>query len=108
LIKTPVGVIIAVGLLYHIMGPDVLDIVIGFAWLGITIPLLLLFFFKGVIPITEYREAEVKGWRGMRVVAKPIRRRMDFSGNGDELPGVDYWFMGMVVVTTIVFVSIIG
>lgn len=106
LVKTPIGMM-AMGLIaYHVLGNDVLDIIIGFIWFFVTVPLLTLFFFKAMIPIKDYAEVEVKGWRGPKKVMKPIRRRPCF-GDAEGF-NVDWIFFVLCVGNVMVTMCIIA
>jgi hypothetical protein len=111
LIKTPIGILAMCLVVYHVMGSALFGIAGGLLWFSLTMPFLILFYFKSVIPIVEYKEVN----RSLRsdsdvtiVASKPIRRRMTF-GDGDEDEGsVDWVFTVLLVLTffvTIMFLA---
>ncbi len=105
LVVSPVGMI-TVGLIaYTVMGDQVMDLGIGLLWAGLTFPLLLLFFFKSVIPITEYAEVKQRFFGHEYTVHRPIRRKMVFGA--DEDFNVDWAFAGLLLLNGLVTVIIL-
>lgn len=105
LLVTPVGVV-TVGLVaYHVMGDDVIDAFSAFAFALVAFPLLTLFFFKSVIPVIEWKEFVVDGWRGKRVVIRRIRRTPIFGASEDF--NQDWLFAIVAAASFLIFVILL-
>lgn len=88
LLTSPIG-LIAVGLIaYHVMGDLLVGIFTGLLWFALITPLLILYFYKVVIPVTGHVEVTQKRMFGDPVqVQVPVRRKVSFEdkdGNGPE------------------------
>lgn len=105
LLVSPVG-IITVGLIaYTVMGEDLVEVGVGLLWAALTFPLLILFFFKSVVPVKEYAETKKAFFGREYTVHKPIRRKVVF-GDGEGF-NVDWVFVIMLAINGIVTLAIL-
>jgi hypothetical protein len=83
-VQSPVGMVSMGLLVYHVAGAAILKLTIGSAWFFLTMPLLVGFFFKAVIPITGYADVTMSPWwlKGEVKRSRPIRKQLTFNFNG--------------------------
>lgn len=105
LLRTPVGVI-AVGLVaYHVMGAEIVGVLVGMLWFSLTFPIWILLFYKLVIPVVEYKEVlQTRRFWGPVQVTVPIRRKAGFSEDS-----ATEWVMTLLLVLdlmiTVIFIA---
>ena len=105
LLRTPVGVI-TVGLVaYHVMGNEIMGVLVGLLWFALAMPVWLLLFYKLVIPVVKYETVKQARWgRDPVEVQVPVRRRVTFdSDSGPEWIGTISLIFLLIV--TIAFIA---
>jgi hypothetical protein len=106
LLRTPVGVI-TVGLVaYHVMGNEIMGILVGLLFFAIAMPVWLLCFYKLVIPVVKYETVKQSHWyRSNPIeVQVPVRRRCTFDDDsGPEW--VSTISLVLIFFVTIIFIA---
>lgn len=106
LLASPVGVI-TVGLVaYHIMGAEVVGVLCGLLWFFLTLPLMLLFFYKLVIPVQGYESRTLARSFGRNPVTVdvPVRREVTF----DDKSGPEWVFVIVLLLQLFVTICFVG
>ncbi len=106
LLMSPVGAVV-VGLVgYHVMGEELMGFFAGLTFFSLALPIWLLFFYKTVIPVKEYREVTLARSFGRApvTVQVPVRRKPNWEDdNGPEW--VATIGIALIFLVTIIFIA---
>lgn len=92
LLRTPIGTITMGLIAYHVMGNEIMGILVGLLWFALTMPVWLLLFYKLVVPVVKYETVKQERWyRDDPIeVQVPVRRRVTFSANEPDGCGPEW------------------